>query len=460
MNISQSRNFKSIAFLFFLLTTLFFANNSAIAQQTTSSPYSRYGIGDIGGKGYGQSFAMGGSYIAMQNDTTQMFFINNGNPASYSNMRLVTAELGAKYNRVTLQSADNKQTVNNASLAYISLAFPFKKWWGASAGLLPFSSVGYKVSDEQDITNIGKVKYLYEGAGGINQVYFGNAIKPFYGLPRHYQMSSKYAALKSYQHADRTPKTCKEIFDDTQTIRKALNRKKFMQSLSLGANASYLFGNMETIRRSIFPSTLYAFNTRTGTSTRVDGLYFDYGMQFAYAIDSVKTKEKADSCHPYRFRKLDERVKLMAGFTFATETKMDATIDSLSYSYFNNSLGYEIVKDTIENTKGTKGNISLPLSIGFGIGFKKGERWTVAADVSIQNWSTYNAFGQSQGLRNSLRASLGAQYIPDSKPNASYLKRTHYRFGVRYMQTALELKNTPLDEYGVTLGFGFLARGC
>ena len=79
MNISQSRNFKSIAFLFFLLTTLFFANNTAIAQQTTSSPYSRYGVGDIGGKGYGQSFAMGGTYIAMQNDTTQMFFINNGN---------------------------------------------------------------------------------------------------------------------------------------------------------------------------------------------------------------------------------------------------------------------------------------------------------------------------------------------------------------------------------------------
>lgn len=455
MNISKSNNFRSIVSLFILLTTLSFSTEFAIAQQNSSSPYSRYGVGDIGGKGFGQGFALGGTHIALQNDTTAMFFINNGNPASYVNMRLVTAELGANYNRLTLQSADAKKTINNASLGYISLAFPFKKWWGASAGLIPFSSVGYKVSDEQEITNIGTVKYLYEGTGGINQVYFGNAIKPLYGLPRNYFMSSKYRTLKSLKHADNTPKTCQEIFVDRNKIRKTYNRKRLMQSLALGANASYLFGNMENTRRSIFPSSLYAFNTRTGTSTRIDGFYFDYGMQMAYTFDSVKTKVGADSCHPYRFRDLKENVKVMFGVTFAAQTKMDATIDSLSYSYFNNSLGYEIVKDTIENTKGTQGKITLPLSIGFGMGIKKGERWMFAADVAIQNWSSYNAFGQSQGLRNSMRTSLGAQFIPDPKPNASYLKRIQYRMGVRYLQTALELKSTPLNEYGASLGFGF-----
>src|SRR3989344_1931915 len=106
---------------------------------------------------------MGGTYIGLQNDTTQMFFINNGNPASYSNMRLVTAELGANYNRLTLQDAVDKKTVNNASLSHISLAFQLKKWWGASVGLVPFSSVGYNISDEQEIANVGTVKFLYEG---------------------------------------------------------------------------------------------------------------------------------------------------------------------------------------------------------------------------------------------------------------------------------------------------------
>ncbi len=454
MNFCKLSNLNSIPSKILLLLTLCIASTSAKAQ-TTSSPYSRYGIGDVGGKGFGQGFPMGGTYIALQNDTTQMFFINNGNPASYSNMRLVTAELGANYNRLTLQDAVDKKTVNNASLSHIALAFQLKKWWGASVGLVPFSSVGYKISDEQEITNVGTVKFLYEGTGGINQVYFGNGIKPLYGLPRNYQLSKKYRALKSLKHEDNTPKTCKELFEDSQKIRKTLNRKRFMQSLSLGANASYLFGNMENTRRSIFPSTLYAFNTRTGTNTRVDGLYFDYGMQMSYIVDSVKYKDDKDSCRPVKYRDLKDNVKIMFGATFSSQTNMEATIDSLSYSYFNNSVGYEIVKDTIENTKGNKGQITIPMSFGFGVAIKKGDKFLLAADVAIQNWSNYSAFGQTQGLKNSLRASLGAQFIPDSKPNATYFKRAHYRLGVRYMQTALELKATPLNEYAGSFGIGF-----
>lgn len=454
MNFSKLNNLKSIPTIILLLIVLFVATTSATAQ-TTSSPYSRYGIGDISRKGLGQGFAMGGTFIGLQNDTTQMFFINNGNPASYSNMRLVTAELGANYNRLTLQDAVDKKTVNTASLSHIALAFQIKKWWGASVGLVPFSSVGYKISDEQDIANIGTVKFLYEGKGGINQVYFGNGIKPLYALPRNYMLSDKYRTLKSIKHADNTPKTCQEIFEDSQKIRKTLNRKKFMQSLSLGANASYLFGNMENTRRSVFPSTLYAFNTRTGTNTRVDGLYFDYGMQMAYIVDSVKYKDNKDSCRPIKYRDLKENVKIMFGATFSSQTNMEATIDSLSYSYFNNSIGYEIVKDTIENTKGHQGKITIPMSFGFGIAIKKGDKWMIAADVAIQNWSDYSAFGQSQGLKNSLRTSLGAQFIPDSKPSATYFKRAHYRLGVRYMQTALELKSSQLNEYAGSFGIGF-----
>lgn len=435
------------------ISTLFFA--SGAVAQTTSSPYSRYGIGDLGVKGYGQGFSLGGTHIAMQNDTIPMFFINNGNPASYSNMRLVTAEVGANYSRTTLQSSTAKKTINNASLGYISLAFPFKKWWGASAGLIPFSSVGYKISDEQDITNVGNVKFLYEGTGGINQVYFGNGIKPLYGLPRMYQTSAKYRALKSLKRSDNTLKTCQEVYADMQKIRHAMNRKKFLQSLSLGVNASYLFGNIENTRRSIFPGSYYGFNTRTGTDTRVDGLYFDYGMQMAYGVDSVRYKDDKDTCRPVKFRKLDEKVRIMFGATFSAQSNLQATIDSLSYSYFTNSLGYEIVKDTIENTKGTKGKITIPLSFGFGVAFKKGERITIAADVAIQNWSAYTAFGESDGLRNSMRTSLGFQFIPSSKTNATYFKRVHYRVGVRYLQTALELKATPLNEYAGSIGFGF-----
>ena len=116
-------------FLIVLFLSQFSIGN---AQTASSSPYSRYGIGDLTGKGFSQNFAIGGTTIAMQNDTLPMFFINNGNPASYSNIRLTTADLGINYNRVQLQNSDVKKSINSSSISNIALAFPFKKWWGTS----------------------------------------------------------------------------------------------------------------------------------------------------------------------------------------------------------------------------------------------------------------------------------------------------------------------------------------
>src|SRR6185295_19562208 len=96
---------KLVLLLFIIQATqtISFAQSS-----NTSSPYSRYGIGDLSGKGFAQGFALGGSHIALQNDTTQLFFINSGNPASYANFRLTTAELGINYSGVQLVNSTTK----------------------------------------------------------------------------------------------------------------------------------------------------------------------------------------------------------------------------------------------------------------------------------------------------------------------------------------------------------------
>lgn len=411
--------------LFFLFLPVY------LGAQSTSSPYTRYGIGDVTNRVYGQATGMGGVNIAMQNDTTPMFFINAANPASYPNLRLTTAELGVNYNRLTLENTTQKSTLNAAALGYVSLAFPIKRWWGMSIGLLPYSTVGYKVSDHQEIDHVGGVDFLYEGKGGVDQVYFGNGFKPLYGLPDRFLRSQKYKDLKQAK--------------DYAAIRQIMKRRKAWQNLAVGANVSYLFGSFEHIRRSIFqPSGLY-FNTRTSVTTRVSDIYADYGLQYSFLVDSLHGRD------------LKDNVKFTIGATFAAESKISANNDSLSVSYFNNSLGTEIIKDTIEVTEGTKGTINLPLSFGFGLSMKKGDRWLVAADWAIQNWSSYRAFDQNPGLKNSMRISLGAQYVPNSKAmgDNSYLKRVNYRMGIRYAQTALELKSTQLVEYGASIGFGF-----
>lgn len=456
---NRRKNLKPVALIFLLLSTL---HNFSLFAQSTNSPYSRYGIGDINNKVYGQGFALGGTTIALRNDSTPMFFINTTNPASYAGTRLTTIELGVNYNRIRLESTDSKKNLNNASFGYISIAFPFKKWWGGSLGLIPYSSVGYNISDEQTITNVGDVKLLYEGSGGISQAYFGNAITPFIGLPGRYLRSDKHVNLIS-----KKDKTREKIYDDYLKDKRKHNVRRLLKTAAVGANVSYLFGNIENQRSSVFTSA-NSFNTRTGTVTRVTDIYADYGFQIGYLIDSVRYRNPKydrdsvrsdnfyDSIVKYKFRDLKENVQLLFGVNFAAQSDLNAKIDSLSVNYYTSGAGFDFVKDTVEYVEGHKGTITFPLTMGFGVGFRKGDRWLVAGDFAMQNWSSFQAFNQTQGLKNSMRVSIGTQYVPNSKaPVKQYFKRVHYRVGARYAQTALELKNSRLTEYAVSVGLGF-----
>jgi hypothetical protein len=418
----------------FSLLLLLYSYNSKSFSQNTSSPYSRYGVGDVNSRVYGQGFAMGGTTIALQNDTIPIFFINTTNPASYSGVQLTTAELGMNYNRIRLQSTDTKKNIQNASFGYVSIAFPFKKWWGGSFGLIPYSSVGYNLTDSRDIENVGTVNYKYEGSGGVSQAYFGTAVKPLYGLPKRFRNSDRYIRLKNE--------------GKNKQIVKIMNRRKSLASLSLGANMSYLFGNIQNSRSSIF-NTPNTFNTKTGTTTRFGDIYFDYGMQYAHTIDSINGRD------------LKENVKIIFGANFAAQTDVNAKIDSLGFNYYSSAAGFDIIKDTVNYVEGHKGTITFPMTFGVGIGLKKGTRWMVAADFAMQNWSSFQAFNQTQGLKNSMRVSVGAQFVPNSKSSGlkTYFRRVHYRIGGRYTQSALELKNSQLTETAVSFGLGFPVAG-
>jgi len=420
-----------------ILSSLFFValHFCSFGQSSnTSSPYSRYGVGDMVGKGYAQGFALGGTHIALQNDSSQLFFINNGNPASYGNLSLTTAELGLNYSLIKMQNKTTQSVAHNAALAYVALAFPIKKWWGSSIGLIPFSSVGYAISTHQELASAGDVEFLYEGSGGINQAYFGNAIKPLYGVPGAFLKSKKYERLLQE--------------NKKQEINKILKRKRRLQGLSLGMNVSYLFGNIENSKRSIFQSNITTLlNTRSVTSTRISDVFLDYGLQYAFVIDTLNGRD------------LKDNVKIMMGFTLSTQTNVSAWVDTLTYSYYYGSGREEVFVDTIHQSTDSKGTIRFPLSLGFGLGFKKGDKWMGVADFALQNWSSFQVFNQSQNLKNSMRISAGIQYTPNSRYSSKslidgYYKRVQYRVGGRYAQTALELKNTQLNEYALTIGAG------
>lgn len=78
-----------------------------------------------------------------------------------------------------MKSGETKHFENNSYLSYISLGFPIGRKTGVAAGISPYSNVGYTIVDNRTVDSIGKIQTLYEGSGGLNQVYFGLGHKPF-----------------------------------------------------------------------------------------------------------------------------------------------------------------------------------------------------------------------------------------------------------------------------------------
>lgn len=141
----------------------------SFAQEGTASPYSYYGIGDIRFKGTVESSSMAG--VAVEQDSVH---INLENPASFANLKLTTFTVGGTLNTVKLKSDSKTESAKRTTLDYLAVGLPFGKW-GVGFGLIPYSSVGYKIeslSGDLDANN-----RRYSGSGGLNKVFLGVGYK-------------------------------------------------------------------------------------------------------------------------------------------------------------------------------------------------------------------------------------------------------------------------------------------
>ncbi|MAP55291.1 MAG: hypothetical protein CL605_10340, partial [Altibacter sp.] len=204
---------KQIIIAVFLLIT-----GVAIAQEGTTSPYSFYGIGTLKFKGTAENRAMGG--ISVYSDSIHL---NIQNPAGVADLRLVNYSLGASHKYTSLNTDTENRKVSTTSLDYLAIGIPMGKF-GASFGLIPYTSVGYELSSTSGATTTE-----YSGAGGLNKAFFTLAYKI-------------------------TPE------------------------LNVGAEVNYNFGNIENTAFSSQDSVQYA--TREFNKSDLLGFSFNFGASY------------------------------------------------------------------------------------------------------------------------------------------------------------------------------------
>jgi hypothetical protein len=372
----------------FLLLVFSFSFGMTRGQIRVASPYSRFGVGDLNQNYNAWNFTMGEISIGLRDPN----HINFGNPASYTSFDSLSFvfEGGAMANFVRLKSDIQQENRNYASVGYLLFGFPVTRWWRTCIGLIPYSDVGYNVADQETMEGIGQVSRLYTGEGGINRFFWGNAFR-------------------------------------------------LTKNLSIGINASYLFGTMDRQSVAIFPDSNFFANFKIDNYLVINDIYLNYGIQ-------------------YHFR-LKKDVQMTLGAVFANTTKLSAKTDLLAQTFLLSAGGVEYPMDTIAMASGYKGKVVIPMMIGGGVSVQKPDKWLIGADYKWQNWDKFTAFDISDSLVNSFQVSVGAEIVPDINSYANYLKRIHYRLGFYYTSTYLELRGKHLDEYAITLGLGLPLKG-
>ena len=156
---------KLILFLFFL--------KYSFSQNSTASPYSLGGLGDITFKGNVINRMMGG--VSVFSDSIHA---NLNNPASLGELKLTTFSVGIHYKNTQMTSTGSSDNSRTGSLDYIAVSIP-TNFFSFSFGVIPYSSVGYRLQSnelsEQDETVISR----YEGRGGTNKSFFTLGFKLF-----------------------------------------------------------------------------------------------------------------------------------------------------------------------------------------------------------------------------------------------------------------------------------------
>jgi hypothetical protein len=378
-------------FITFLLAVIVFEARSQ-STATTSSPYSRFGLGNIDDQLLPQNIGMGGIATAV-NTIGGYNSINVINPASYGKIFFTTIDAGLYGNLVTLsKNGYANQKNSNFRFSHLAFAIPVTKHSAFSFGLLPYSELGYNYK-QTSVRNGGPAgspdtttNYLYTGDGGLSKAYLGYG----FGIGKH---------------------------------------------LLIGANVSYIFGNLRQQQSTEIPNLYGTLNSRIEQDNHISGLNYDYGLQ--YSIDFSDTKH------------------LILGYSASANSKLNVQNTYIVSQYYRDASGNENVPiDSLINSQSAKAKLQLPQINHFGISFQKEGSFLIGAEYTTGKWSDLSIAGTNAGLQNSKMFSLGGQITPNSNSLSNYLALIDYRLGIIYEDTYININNTNIKRYAATFGLG------
>lgn len=358
---------------------------SVIVTTKAQSPYSMLGYGSFDDCSSGINLGMGGVGYGVNNKMQ----INPKNPASYAAMDSLTFlfDVGMSVESNWLKEGHLKERKTTANFDYAVAQFPIGKHLGGSLGIMPFSEVNYEYGKK-----IPFGEYTNYGEGGIHQVYLGFAAKLY-------------------------------------------------KNLYLGANVSFLFGNI-THSTTILPSSDYNVVAMIAQSRmHITDYKIDIGVRYTQPIN--------------------DNHSITIGAVYSPKKKiLGKKYNDLYQLETSGETSLTVESDTTQ----LKDYSQMAATYGVGLGYNWGDKLVAGIDFTYQPWSqadylplwkkNYTEETLKGNFNDRYRISAGVEYR-NALYSTKYFDRMKFRAGAYYEKSYLKFKGNGLSEIGATIGLGF-----
>jgi len=370
------------------------------AQEGTASPYSFYGIGSLKFKGTVENRSMGGLSIY-----TDSIHVNLKNPAAYAGPNLslwnnenrpVKFSVSASHSSSNLKADSGEAEVSTTTFDYLALSLPIGDF-GVGFGLVPYTSVGYKLEDFND----DALQNRYSGDGGVNRAFLGLG----------YRITDK---------------------------------------LSAGIDLNYNFGNIQNSAIEFVyddEGRLVQYQTRENNRSDLSGVNFNLGLTYKSMINE-KLELQAGLTYSPKSNIASKNQRAFSTITINASTGQEFVVTGFDADLA--SLGLDETDLTLPSRFSIGGGLGQPRKWFAGLEYTRQNTSEFSNPiVSINNTNFVDAS----------TVALGGFYIPDYNSFSSYWKRVTYRAGLHYENTGLEINDQAINEFGMSFGVGLPVGG-
>ncbi len=369
--------FKSLFLAISLVLGASALSGQEISDPKVNSPFSRFGVGDLTAPGYATQAAMGGIGLAYSDSHIP----NPMNPASLGALRFATYQVGVGVNRDVLTAGGQENTGIGGNLEYLSLAFTTRNTLN---DLFDARTRRVRYSTLLSVSPYSSQGYNIQLSA--DQPGVGTVVNSFLGTGGFYRLRSSHAV--------------------------EIDRR-----LRFGLGLSYIFGRRNSqilVATSDIPGSSIITDTE---SFRVRGVEIEGGAQYDFVL--ATTDER-----PTKVLTVAATVSYTGDLTGSGQ-RMVTRLGTLA--------GNVGRRDTLQMDSDQEQRLTMPLTFGGGVYYRKVNSFSLGADVAYTTWDRYSDnLNLDEQLESGFRLGVGGEWVPNYQSFNKYHLTVRYRAGAYY----------------------------